>query len=138
MPAFAVTERTSMTETVSILLRLPPRSLSPNCPVGSRGGRFAKATAARKYRAEAKAAAEAADLKTIPWALASVAASLFYPCQRRRDQDNAMAMLKPAYDGLVDAGLITDDDYIHLKRESPTFSIDKDNPRVELLVTRLG
>jgi hypothetical protein len=103
----------------------------------SRGGRFAKAAAAKKYRAEAKAAAESAGIETGPWPLASVTASFFFACRRRRDQDNAMAMLKPAYDGLVDAGIVIDDDFDHLKREAPTFAVDADNPRVELVVTRL-
>lgn len=126
-----------MLETVSIILPLPPRSLSPNCPVGSRGGRFAKAAAAKKYRAAAKTAAEAAGIESGPWALASVTASFYYAAKRRRDQDNAMAMLKPAYDGLVDAGLVVDDDFDHLKRESPTFAIDTEHPRVELTLIRL-
>lgn len=127
-----------MNESVSIILPLPPRSLSPNCPVGSRGGRFAKAAAAKKYRQKARETAEAASIESGPWKLASVTASFFFPTKRRRDQDNAMAMLKPAYDGLVDAGLVVDDDYDHLKRESPIFAIDTDFPRVELVLTRLS
>jgi len=31
------------------------------------------------------------------------------PDHRRRDPDNLMAMLKPAWDGLVDGGLLQDD-----------------------------
>lgn len=126
-----------MNESIVVILPLPPRALSPNRPAGSRGGRFAKAAAAKKYRMQARRATEAAGVETGPWELASVTAAFYFATRRRRDQDNAMAMLKPAYDGIVDAGLVRDDDYEHLKREAPTFVIDAEFPRVELVITRL-
>lgn len=39
---------------------------------------------------------------------------------RRRDQDNLVASMKPAVDGLVDAGLIADDDPTHVTTIMPT------------------
>ncbi len=126
-----------MSEQVRIILPLPKRVLSPNCPVFSRQGRMAKAAATKKYRKMAKEATEDAQVNTGPWSLASVAVVFFHKVKRRRDQDNAMGSLKAAYDGIVDAGLIVDDDWEHLQRELPTFEIDKKNPRVELIVTRI-
>lgn len=123
-------------ETVYIVLPLPARVLSPNCPPGSIGGRIKKAAAAKKLRKLSRRAAAAAGIESGPWKLASASATFYHKQKRRRDTDNYMAMLKPAYDGLVDAGLLFDDDWVHLKREEPRFEIDKDNPRVELTVTR--
>jgi hypothetical protein len=72
-----------------------------------------------------------------PWELAEVSATFYHATERRRDQDNAMGSLKAAYDGIVDAQLVVDDDYAHLRRGSPEFRTDKEFPRVELTITRL-
>ena len=45
-------------------------------------------------------------------------------------------MLKPAYDGFVDAGIIEDDDADHLTSLPCEFRIDKVTPRVEITITR--
>lgn len=124
-------------ESLVIVLPLPPRVLSPNCMVGSLCGRFAKAAAAKKYRNLAKVAVEEAVIETSPWDSVSVGAAFYYATKRRRDQDNAMSSLKSAYDGIVDSGLVVDDDYGHMSREAPQFNIDKQHPRVELTITRL-
>lgn len=123
-------------ETVFVVLPLPARVLSPNAPPGSIGGRIRKAAAAKRLRRLSRQAAEAAGIENGPWPLASVSAVFYHKQERRRDTDNYMAMLKPAYDGLVDAGILIDDDWKHLKREEPRFEIDKENPRVELTVAR--
>ena len=47
-----------------------------------------------------------------------------------------MGALKAAYDGIVDAGLVENDDYAHMERGAPTFFIDRLTPRVVLTVTR--
>ncbi|MHC4302285.1 MAG: hypothetical protein ACYS7Y_33920, partial [Planctomycetota bacterium] len=53
---------------------------------------------------------------------------------RTRDPDNANASLKAAYDGIVDAGLVKDDDWYTMKRLPPIQKIDYDCPRVELKI----
>lgn len=123
-------------ETVSLVLPLPPSVLSPNRPVFSMRGRFAKAAAAKKLKRLAIEAVKEAQVDSGPWGLASVAATFYHKADNRRDPDNFMAMLKAAYDGLKEAGLIVDDDWRHLCREEPQFRIDKASPRVELVVTR--
>lgn len=125
------------TETVVIALPLPGGILSPNYTVGSIGGRMMKAAAIKKYRHLACEAVEAERIESLPWGIVSVTASFFYKTKRRRDQDNAMASLKAAHDGIVDAGVVMDDDYEHMRRDVPTFSYDKEYPRVTLTITRI-
>ncbi len=128
---------TSATETVTIILPLPAKRLSPNCTVATRGGRFAKAAAVKRYRAMAKEAVESACVETGPWERALATVTFFWPNRRQRDEDNAVASLKAAYDGIVDSGLIVGDSSKYLRREMPVFEVDKENPRVEIVVTRL-
>jgi len=124
-----------MGESIVVVLPLPPRVLSPNCAVATPGGRFKKAAAAKRYRRLAREATEAERLT--PWIKASVTPRFFFPTKRRRDEDNAIASLKAAYDGIVDAGLLPDDDHTHMQRERPEFGIDCDHPRVELWIGRI-
>lgn len=129
-----------MSETVLIVLPLPPRILSPNVMTGSRGGRMAKAQAAKLYRERAKRGGQAwtSTWGGGPWARATVSVRFFHATRRRRDDVNFLASLKPAYDGLVDAGLLEDDDAEHLTTLGATFEVDREAPRVELLLTRLA
>jgi hypothetical protein len=57
-------------ETATIILPLPPRVLSPNCPAGTRGGRFARAAAAKKYKRLASEATRELRIESGPWAKA--------------------------------------------------------------------
>lgn len=125
-----------ISEQVTIILPLPAKVLQPNCTIGTIGGRFMKAAAIKRYRQLAKEAIEAECIETRPWREVSVQAMFFFGTNRRRDQDNAMGSLKAAYDGIVDAGLVIDDDYEHMKRKPPIFQIDHNFPRVELTITR--
>ena len=126
----------SETETVTIILPLPPPKLSPNRPPASRGGRMGKASLAKRYRLVARCAAMAEHIETGPWGKATVQAAFHYKTKRRRDDVNHLQMLKPAYDGVVDAGLLADDDSEHLTTLPATFHVDRENPRVELTFTR--
>lgn len=124
-------------ESVTIILPLPAKVLQPNCTVATIGGRFKKASAIKRYRHLAKEAVEAECIETGPWGGMEVQATFYWAHARRRDPDNAMGSLKAAYDGIVDAGLVADDDYKHMKRMPPVFRGDHDYPRVELTITRL-
>ncbi len=126
-----------ITESIIIILPLPGGILSPNSTVGSIGGRFAKAGAIKKYRRITKETVEAECIETAPWSKMSVRAVFYFRDNRLRDPDNAIGSLKAAYDGIVDSGLITDDDWERMEREKPMFNIDKKHPRVELIITRL-
>lgn len=124
-------------ESVIISLPLPNRVLSPNCPIGSRGLLFAKAKAIKRYRRLARDIVNQACIDSAPWYEMEVSVVFFHKAKRRRDQDNAMGSLKAAYDGIVDSGLIPDDDYDHMKRQPPLFEIDKRYPRVEITLKRI-
>ena len=126
-----------MTESVLIALPLPHSCLSPNRPPGSIGGRMRKAAAAKKHRKLARLAVEAQGVESGPWSYATIAASFFHKTNRRRDDINSLAMLKAAYDGIVDSGLLEDDDGKHLESKKPSFAVDKKHPRVELLIERV-
>lgn len=124
-----------MSESVLIVLPLPSGLLSPNSKPGSFGGRMATARVVKKYRRLAKEAAEAQGIEET-WARATVRAVFFHRQKRKRDDVNYLAMLKPAYDGIVDAGLLEDDDADHLTTLGATFEKDKESPRVELTLER--
>lgn len=123
-------------ESATIILPLPPACLSPNRPPGSRGSRMRKAAASKRYRRLAREATAAQRIDSGPWQRATVQAAFFHAQARRRDDVNHLAMLKPAYDGIVDAGLLVDDDSEHLTTLPARFAVDREYPRVELLVTR--
>lgn len=120
-----------------ISLPLPAKVLQPNSTIASFGGRMMKAAATKRYRKLACEAVKETEIETVPWEYAVVEATFFFRDKRRRDQDNATASLKAAYDGIVDSGLVPDDDPRHMKRLYADFEIDKKNPRVELTITRI-
>jgi len=123
-------------ESVTIILPLPSNRLSPNCPSASFRGRMAKAAVAKKYRRLAKEGTTNAGIDTGPWDYAEISPCFFHKTNRRRDDVNSLAMLKPAYDGIVDAGLLKDDDSEHLRTTGADFRTDKEFPRVEITITR--
>jgi Holliday junction resolvase RusA-like endonuclease len=120
--------------TLTVTIPLPPRELSPNYTVGSRGARLGKAAKIRKYRQAAYLAGLAAiNRRAAPkWVAATARATFYVRDRRRRDADNALASLKAAFDGLKDAGIVADDSGItHLP---VVFVLDKQHPRVEITV----
>lgn len=119
--------------TITITIPLPPRELSPNHTVGSRGGRLGKAAKIKAYRRTAGFVALAARGRTtLAWPKATAQATFYVKINRRRDADNALASLKAAFDGLRDAGVIADDSGLtHLP---VVFAVDKVRPRVEIKV----
>lgn len=86
-------------------LGLPPRGLSLN----DRCHRMAQARAKSRYRREARLVAELQGRPLAPWQAATVEATYHHKHERVRDQDNFIAQLKPAIDGIVDAGWLVDD-----------------------------
>ena len=123
-------------ETVVIILPLPPAILSPNTVCGSFGGRMKRAAVTKKFRRLAMEAAEREGISTGPWLRATIKAKFYHKQKRRRDDINHLAMLKPTYDGLVDANLLVDDDSEHLTTLPAEFFLDKKTSRVELTIER--
>lgn len=96
-----------------VSLTWPARALSPN----ARGHWSAKAKAAHAYRQEAWLAAKAsmfrAGVQHAPqWSAATITITGHPPDNTRRDSDNLLAQMKAAIDGLVDAGVLKDDNKI--------------------------
>lgn len=122
---------------VVVVLPFPPRVLSPNCPIGSFRGRMMRAAAAKKQKALAKASAEDA-MRGERWERATYRATFFCKTKRRRDDVNHLAMLKSAIDGVIEAGLLPDDDRQHLRVTGADFEVDAEWPRVEIVFTKEG
>lgn len=120
-----------------IVLPLPARNLSPNCPVASRRGMIAKAVAAKRQRNLAREAAEALAIGDTPWMKVRVTCHFYHKTKRRRDDINSLAMLKSAFDGIVEAGLAYDDDHEHWQTATPVYHMDKACPRVEIVVEKV-
>jgi crossover junction endodeoxyribonuclease RusA len=108
-----------------IVLPLPPRELSPN----ARPHYMAKARAVKRYRETAHLLA-LAERPGRPMSTARVTARFFFRTRRRRDRDNLLASLKPAFD--ADARVVTNDaGMIHMPVEQ---YVDRIAPRVEIVV----
>jgi len=122
-----------MTNSITITMPLPPKELWQN----RTGHWIKKSKATREYRSSAYLLGVSARLQRQCWEMASAKLVFFWGDRRRRDVRNAEAAMKPAYDGLVDAGIIIDDDYKHLTHEATEFKFDKDNPRVEITVSEV-
>ncbi|MBE3099905.1 MAG: RusA family crossover junction endodeoxyribonuclease [Planctomycetes bacterium] len=110
-----------------IVLPLPSRELSPN----ARPHYMAKARAVKRYRETAYLLA-LAERPARPMHAAKVTARFFFSTRRRRDRDNLLASLKPAFDSIADARVVTNDaGMIHMPVEQ---YVDRTDPRVEIVV----
>jgi hypothetical protein len=124
-------------ESVTIILPIPAKVLQPNHSVGSFGMRMAVASARKRLRRLAREAIEEETVETAPWKKCSVRAVFHVATNRKRDDDNAIGSLKSAYDGIVDAGLVLNDDHASMSREGPEFIVDKVNQFVILEINRI-
>lgn len=61
-----------------------------------------------------------------------ISQKIYYPNHRRHDPDNSTP--KFILDGLVESGMIVDDDSTHVKKITLECDIDLKNPRTELLI----
>ena len=59
---------------------------------------------------------------------------VWYCRNKRKDKDNIIAGQKFIIDGLVQAGVIENDGWEQIGNISHFFSIDKENPRVEVII----
>lgn len=96
-------------------------------------------THAAAWRAAGTTAATTANLPrhaTNPNAHATIHATIYKPRAGRYDPGNLYPCLKWAVDGLIDYGLLPDDDWVHL--DGPHLhhgGKDTTNPRIELEIT---
>ena len=125
------------TEQFTIVIPIPNKVLSPNCTVGSIGGRFMVASSRKRFRRVTREAIEAEQIESMPWEKVKVSPTLYYKTNRRHDVDNAIGSLKSIYDGIVDSGLVPDDTQQYMKREEPVLSVDKECSRVIIVLERM-
>jgi Holliday junction resolvase RusA-like endonuclease len=124
-----------MADTVKVITKIPSAALSAN----SRSHWRVKHKASKAVKKATAAGVQIAILldgkpDSMPWHVVELEATFYHNCKRRRDPDNLVALLKYPIDGLVLGGLLIDDDMITLKPVNRL--IDKDNPRLELLISR--
>ena len=113
--------------------QMPPAALSPNSRLHFRR----KAKIVKEWR-------ELTHLTTMvaiqrqrirgKWERAIWSPIFTWPDRRRRDEDNACSRCKPLLDGIVDAGLIPDDDKYHLERGQVIFEYDHTRPGGSLVI----
>ncbi len=110
--------------------QLPPASSSPNW----RGHWAERYQAARVYhdtvfyscvdvinRAFREGKLAFTDL---PFKKVKLSLTFIFPQRRRRDRDNLIARFKPGLDGIVQAGLVVDDDAEHLEISNVDIVVD--------------
>lgn len=113
---------------MKLVLDLPPRELSPNARVHW----AKKARAVKYYRTLACVVARNQGRRDRVWDRAEVVTVWYLPDRRRRDPDNLMASLKAAWDGIVDAQIISDDKQLII--HPPVIAFDSERPRVEIVM----
>ncbi len=112
---------------VTVILRPPPRELSPNARVHP----LIRAATVKRYRECARLMALVALSRARPqWTQARVTCRFYFARSRRRDRDNLLASMKAAFDGLADAGVVADD--VGMVHQEVEVGIDRANPRVEI------
>ncbi len=115
-----------MKTALSIVLPLPPKTLSPN----GRSHHFRKGKAVKEARNIAKLVTLAALGGQPAPAINTYSLHFFFPTAARRDDDNAAASFKSYRDGISDA-LRIDDHNIKMNC-SPEMSKDPLKPRLEV------
>lgn len=117
---------------------LPPKEANPNW----RGHWAQKYKAGRVYHDAVFYECVNARNKTLmegmsfPFIKARLNLTFVFPEQRRRDRDNLLACFKPGLDGIVNAGLVIDDDAEHLLISNLSILVDPE--RAPLTVIDLG
>ena len=120
--------------TLTIVVSLPSKDLSPNARVYWRR----KSEAVKLARQEAKLKAESAmnELnwrKPPRWKSATVAIHWYARTRHKTDSDNMLASCKAVFDGLEDAGIVENDR--QMTYLPPVKHVDAKNPRLEIDVT---
>ena len=116
---------------LTITIPLPPKEVRNNW----RGHRMQKARAVKQYRTQTHLLSLAQmGMAKHNWKKASVHITAYFPTARHMDPTNLIDALKPAFDGLEDAGVIENDK--NLWPERPVIVTKDKRPRVELTITQ--
>ena len=118
---------------IRLVLPIPDAILSPNArPHWAQRSRMVRHHRNLAYMVALKAVREL-RMKPPQWDRARTRVVFFWPDKRRRDKDNAAARLKAYWDGIADAGVVSDD--VGLTHEPVQMMVDRKNPRVEVTIT---
>lgn len=117
---------------IRLSVPLPPKQLHPNHAPFTRKGCIAKSRHAKAYKGrvmiEALAVAPAEPMRS-----ARIRLTYHFPrAVPRVDRDNLVSWFKHGQDGLVLAGILTDDDRV--TNLPPVVAKDRENPRVDVLI----
>jgi crossover junction endodeoxyribonuclease RusA len=118
---------------ITITIPIPHRALSPNARTHW-ATKAAKVKAARNVAYWFAAVDSSCQPKRWPNAISTVV--WYAKTATHPDPDNALAMLKPYFDGMADAGVLANDR--NLAHNPIRFEKDKANPRVQITITRVG
>jgi Holliday junction resolvase RusA-like endonuclease len=118
---------------ITITIPIPHRSLSPNARTHWRA-KAVKVKAARRAASVLCVATVGHGHMLLTNAISTVV--WYAKTATHPDPDNALAMLKPYFDGMADAGVLANDR--NLAHNPIRFEKDKANPRVQITITRLG
>jgi len=119
---------------MSVVITLPPPSAALHAH--AKGRWQSKSGPTRKLRQLACTLAKE-HVTGPPWQEAAITYQFWFADFRRRDSANAIQAMKAAVDGVVDAGLIQDDDWQRLRIDGVHCGVDKENPRTELVFERV-
>lgn len=126
--------RVSAPEAITIVLPYPDPKLNAH-PKGRWNG---KRSAVKRARGDAKLLAlKALDGRPAPrWTRARLTMDMWFPKNSGQDVLNFAQMCKAGIDGIVDAGIITNDNHTVLPDPHPRFAgYDKADPRIEITIT---
>jgi len=111
----------------TITLPLPSRNLSPNSQVHW-------SIKAKNRKSARRDAALLAFHQCGPQQFTGYRLDFYWPVKRRRDRDNACASAKSALDGIADAMRQDDSEW---EFYGVRFSIDSENPRLEIVFSEI-
>lgn len=118
-------------KSITITLPLPDGSMSGH----ARGNWHSKAATTKRMRRDANVEALHITQGNVKYQKAVVSLAFYVGTNRRRDILNLANGCKPMIDGIVDAGIIPDDDWKVMRIGAITCELDREHPRVDITIT---
>ena len=126
-----------MSESILVTLPIPSPKLSRNYTPISKQGIGMVRNLIKKHKLLAIEEIDKLNIYTKPWEKVETQETYYFKTNRRRDIRNAEALCKAYYDGFVEAGLMADDNHNILTHQPTKLDVDRENPRVEILLTKI-
>lgn len=119
---------------LQIELPIPPIAIHPNRRMLDR---MAFAKVVRKARANATACTLAAlgRSESPRWSKVALECRWYFPCVRKRDEDNLTGWIKAYRDGIADAGIFAGPGDEAIVMTTHKCAVDHDNPRLIAVLT---